>query len=133
MKGAVWQFPEIEEYTNDILPLNKLADIDTTLYGTDLKTITYHPVDSKKTVSVVDNNFVLWDLSNGGPQVLICLIKTTLKPFYSKNLCLSKRFVQLTISVFVLFRLRHQVLWRVKVSHGLQMVNGILTMEPINL
>lgn len=69
MKGAVWQFPEIKEYTNDILQLNKLTDIDTTLHGTDLKTIAYHPTDSKKTVSVVDNNFVLWDLSNEGPQV----------------------------------------------------------------
>lgn len=74
MKGAIWQFPEIRDYTNDILQLNKLADIDTTPYGTDLKTIAYHPIDSKKIVSVVDNNFVLWDLSNEGPQVLICSI-----------------------------------------------------------
>lgn len=59
----------MEEYTNDILQLTKLADIDTTPYGTDLKTIVYHPVDSKKIISVVDNNFVLWDLTNDGPQV----------------------------------------------------------------
>lgn len=70
MKGAIWRFPEIKEYTNDILQLDKLADIDTTPYGTDLKTIAYHPIDSKKVVSVVDNNFVLWDLTEG-PQVLI--------------------------------------------------------------
>lgn len=70
MRGAIWRFPEIKEYTNDILQLNKLADIDTTPYGTDLKTIAYHPMDSRKAVSVVDNNFVLWDLSEG-PQVLI--------------------------------------------------------------
>lgn len=70
MKGAVWKFPEIKEYTNDILQLNKLADIDTTPYGTDLKTIAYHPMDSKKIVSVVDNNFVLWDLTEG-PRVTI--------------------------------------------------------------
>lgn len=68
MKGAIWKFPEIKEYTNDILQLDKLADIDTTPYGTDLKTIAYHPMDCKKIVSVVDNNFVLWDLANG-PQV----------------------------------------------------------------
>jgi len=53
------------------LQLNKLADIDTTPYGTDLKSIAYHPTDSKKAVSVVDNNFILWDLANEGPQVLI--------------------------------------------------------------
>lgn len=71
MKGAIWKLPEIKEYTNDILQLNKLADIDTTPYGTDLKTIVYHPIDCKKIVSVVDNNFALWDLTNKGPQVLI--------------------------------------------------------------
>lgn len=70
MKGAIWRFPEIKEYTNDILQLDKLADIDTTPYGTDLKTIAYHPMESKRVVSVVDNNFVLWDLAEG-PQVLI--------------------------------------------------------------
>lgn len=70
MKGSIWRFPEIKEYTNDILQLDKLADIDTTPYGTDLKTIAYHPMDSKRAVSVVDNNFVLWDLAEG-PQVLI--------------------------------------------------------------
>lgn len=70
MKGAIWRFPEIKEYTNDILQLDKLAEIDTTPYGSDLKTIAYHPMDSKKAVSVVDNNFVLWDLIKE-PQVLI--------------------------------------------------------------
>lgn len=60
----------MKEYTNDILQLDKLADIDTTPYGTDLKTIAYHPMDSKRAVSVVDNNFVLWDLTEE-PQVLI--------------------------------------------------------------
>lgn len=77
MKGAIWKFPEIKEYTNDILQLDKLADIDTTLYGTDLKTIAYHPIDCKKIVSVVDNNFILWDLADKGPQVSIsCFICT---------------------------------------------------------
>ncbi|XP_012540737.1 EARP-interacting protein homolog [Monomorium pharaonis] len=70
MKGAIWKFPEIKEYNNDILQLNKLADIDTTPYGTDLKTIAYHPMESNKAVSVVDNNFVLWDLT-GSPQVIV--------------------------------------------------------------
>ncbi|XP_001602366.1 EARP-interacting protein homolog [Nasonia vitripennis] len=62
MKGALWKIPSSQDI-NDIIPLEKLADIDTTPYGNDLKTITYHPTDSKKAVSVVDNNFVLWDLS----------------------------------------------------------------------
>ncbi|KAH0950571.1 hypothetical protein HN011_004894 [Eciton burchellii] len=70
MKGAIWRLPEIEEYTNDVLQLTKLADVDTTPYGTDLKTIVYHPADSKKLISVVDNNFILWDLANDGPQVV---------------------------------------------------------------
>lgn len=77
MKGAVWKFPETKEYTNNILQLNKLTDIDTTPYGTDLKTIAYHPTDNKKVVSVVDNNFVLWDLANGGSQVSRSSVYTT--------------------------------------------------------
>lgn len=86
MKGAIWKFPEIKEYTNDILQLDKLADIDTTLYGTDLKTIAYHPMDCKKIVSVVDNNIVLWDLANKGPQVLIS--RFTCTGLYSLNVIL---------------------------------------------
>lgn len=87
MKGAIWKFPEIKEYTNDILQLDKLADIDTTPYGTDLKTIAYHPTDCKKIVSVVDNNFVLWDLANKEPQVLITFF-TCIKCILSYNIIL---------------------------------------------
>lgn len=71
MKGALWRFPELREYTNDVENLKKLANIDTTPYGTDLKTIAYHPMDSTKAVSVVDNKFILWDLADNGPQVII--------------------------------------------------------------
>lgn len=69
MKGALWKLPELKEYTNDVESLKKLADIDTTPHGTDLKTIAYHPMDSTKAVSVVDNKFILWDLTDNGPQV----------------------------------------------------------------
>jgi hypothetical protein len=67
MKGALWKLPTSQDIS-DIIPLQKLADIDTTPYGNDLKNIAYHPVDSKKAVSVVDNKFILWDLSYK-PQV----------------------------------------------------------------
>ncbi|XP_020279315.1 protein TSSC1 [Pseudomyrmex gracilis] len=70
MKGAIWRFPETNEST-DILHLQKLADIDTIPYGADLKTIAYHPTDSKKVCSVVDNNFVLWDLASETPKVAV--------------------------------------------------------------
>lgn len=71
MKGALWQLPQLKEYTNNVENLTKLADIDTTPYGTDLKTIAYHPMDSTKAVSVVDNKFILWDLTDNGPQATI--------------------------------------------------------------
>lgn len=71
MKGALWKLPELKEYTNNVESLKNLADIDTTPYGTDLKTIAYHPMDSTKAVSVVDNKFILWDLAENGPQVKI--------------------------------------------------------------
>lgn len=62
MRGALWKIPTSKDI-NEIVPLEKLADIDTTPYGNDLKIIAYHPMDGQKAVSVVDNNFVLWDLS----------------------------------------------------------------------
>lgn len=62
MKGALWKIPNVQNL-HDIVPLERLADIDTTPYGNELKTIVYHPTNSKNAVSVVDNNFVLWDLS----------------------------------------------------------------------
>lgn len=68
MKGAIWKMPELPEFTNDIEHLNKVAEIDTTSHGVDLKTIAYHPTDSTKAVAVVDNKFILWDLHNSGPQ-----------------------------------------------------------------
>ncbi|XP_012272109.1 EARP-interacting protein isoform X2 [Orussus abietinus] len=70
MKGALWKMPEMKEYTNDIVKLEKLDDLDTTSYGNDLKTIAYHPMDGTKVVSVVDNNFVLWDLTDSKCQVV---------------------------------------------------------------
>ncbi|XP_033226535.1 EARP-interacting protein homolog [Belonocnema kinseyi] len=70
MKGALWKLPMIGESTNEILKLEKLSDIDTTPYGNDLKIIAYHPSDGTKAVSVVDNNFILWDLRNDNPQVV---------------------------------------------------------------
>lgn len=70
IKGAIWRMPEMQEYTNDIEDLTKVADIDTVSYGADLKTIAYHPTDSTKAVAVVDNKFVLWDLFGSNPQVV---------------------------------------------------------------
>lgn len=72
MKGAVWKFPDEKENANDITDLIKLGDIDTTTYGNDLKTIAYHPIESTKAVSVVDNKFVLWDLNDNGIQASTC-------------------------------------------------------------
>lgn len=70
MKGALWKLPILNESSNEILKLEKLADIDTTPYGNELKIIAYHPSDESKAVSVVDNNFILWDLKNDNPQVV---------------------------------------------------------------
>ncbi|XP_015600749.1 EARP-interacting protein homolog isoform X2 [Cephus cinctus] len=70
MKGALWKLPNVKDDTNEILQLDKISDIDTTPYGNELQIIAYHPMDATKAVSVVDNNFVLWDLTNTCPQVV---------------------------------------------------------------
>lgn len=69
MNGCLWRLPKPNEDANEILQLEKLTDIDVTPYGTDLRTIAYHPTDTTKAISVVDNNFVLWDLADNGSQV----------------------------------------------------------------
>lgn len=74
MKGALWQLPILDEYTTDIVHLNKISDIDTTPYGNELKTIVYHPMEGSKAVAVVDNNFVLWHLNECTPQVHLLYI-----------------------------------------------------------
>lgn len=74
MKGAVWGLPDIETDTHEIQELAKVAEIDTTGYGNDLKIITYHPTDGTKAVSVVDNNFVLWDLGADAPKVIVLFL-----------------------------------------------------------
>ncbi|OAD53700.1 Protein TSSC1 [Eufriesea mexicana] len=66
MKGALWKLPELKEYTNDIENLKNIANIDTTPYGTDLKTIAYHPMDSTKAVSVATTSGTL--ASKGQPR-----------------------------------------------------------------
>lgn len=77
MKGALWRLPissddskennSSHNYTNEITPLEKLAEIDTTKYGNDLKSISYQPFDGTQVISVVDNNFALWDLNVSKP------------------------------------------------------------------
>lgn len=69
MKGAIWSLPKLGQFTNDIIALEKVADIDTTQYGNDLKCIAYHPTDGSKAVAVVDNHFVLYDLANDTVKV----------------------------------------------------------------
>lgn len=87
MKGALWKLPARQgEHTNEIEQLEKLADIDTMPYGNDLKVIAYHPTDETKVVSVVDNNFVLWDLNGPSPQVLrTCDAISSFAPFFIFN------------------------------------------------
>ncbi|XP_063982671.1 EARP-interacting protein homolog [Diachasmimorpha longicaudata] len=74
MKGALWRLPDISQndgvIRNDMEnSLEKLADLDTTPYGNELKTIVYHPVDGGKAMAVVDNKFVLLSLDEASPQV----------------------------------------------------------------
>ncbi|XP_043278436.1 EARP-interacting protein homolog [Venturia canescens] len=65
MRGALWKLPTAGEETDQ---LQKLADIDTTSHGVDLKVITYNPTEESKLVSVVDDRFVLWDMSSEKAQ-----------------------------------------------------------------
>ncbi|XP_046609070.1 EARP-interacting protein homolog [Neodiprion virginianus] len=70
MKGAIWKLPLTETDAHEIQKLENAAEIDTTTYGSDLRIITYHPTDGTKIVSVVDNNFVLWDLAASAPKAV---------------------------------------------------------------
>lgn len=61
-KTAILKLPEIEN-PNDIESLEIVTSFDTKEYGNDIKTTEFHPNDVTKAASVIENNIVLWDIS----------------------------------------------------------------------
>ncbi|KAF7273213.1 hypothetical protein GWI33_014065 [Rhynchophorus ferrugineus] len=61
-KTAILKLPATEN-PNDIENLEVVTTFDTKEYGNDVRTTEFHPNDVAKAASVIDNNVVLWDIS----------------------------------------------------------------------
>ncbi|KAG8224969.1 hypothetical protein J437_LFUL009703 [Ladona fulva] len=75
MHASVWRIPEtpedstgngISDPCSATLPsLDHLSLLDTSEYGKDVLCTVFHPTEGNRVVSVVDNQFILWDLGEG--------------------------------------------------------------------
>lgn len=70
MKTAILQLPETEN-PNEIENLEVLTKFDTEKYGIEIKTSEFHPNDATKIMSVVENQLVLWDVSDVNAKPII--------------------------------------------------------------
>lgn len=62
MKTSILSIPEINN-TNEIEPLNVNNEFDTEKFGSDVKTMEFHPTDENKSVVVMENQIVLYDIA----------------------------------------------------------------------
>lgn len=67
MKTAILQLPETKNIDN-IENLEILTKFNEKLLGTDTKTTEFHPTDEAKSMSVTDNQVILWDISSSEAQ-----------------------------------------------------------------
>lgn len=84
MQGAIWKLPALKN-TYDTVPLEQISKIDTTPYGSDLRTILYHPTDERKAVAIVDSNFVLWDLVSSPEVVTVGTLTSKGQPKFTNG------------------------------------------------
>lgn len=63
MKTAILQLPETEN-PNEIENLQVVTKFDTQKCGYEIKTSEFHPNDANKMMSVMENQIVLWDISD---------------------------------------------------------------------
>lgn len=63
MKTAILKLPQ-EENPSEIESLEVVNKFNTEKYGHDIKTSEFHPNDANKLVSVMENQLVLWDISD---------------------------------------------------------------------
>lgn len=61
-KTAILKLPDTEN-PDSIDNLEIVTKFDTSEYGSEIKTTEFHPNDPAKVASVIDNNVVLWDIS----------------------------------------------------------------------
>ncbi|XP_018562837.1 EARP-interacting protein homolog [Anoplophora glabripennis] len=62
MKTAILKLPETEN-PNTIDDLEVATKLETSLFGSDVKTTDFHPTESNKAISVTENQVILWDIS----------------------------------------------------------------------
>ncbi|XP_049763235.1 EARP-interacting protein homolog [Schistocerca cancellata] len=75
MRTALWKIPfknTSATGTGDQLApaLELLCNFDTEQYGKEVKVTDFHPTDGKRAVTVVDNQFVVWDIAESSSKMV---------------------------------------------------------------
>ena len=84
MKSSLWRLPPLETddstdtdldrgsgvHQSSSNPLECLCDLDTAPYGKEVKVSTFHPTDGSRVMSVVDNNFLLFDVGETAGKLI---------------------------------------------------------------
>ncbi|XP_063226400.1 EARP-interacting protein homolog [Bacillus rossius redtenbacheri] len=84
MRSTIWRVPQQPEAGEAPASLEQLAQLDTEKLGRDVRITAFHPSDGSRAVSVVDNHFVLWDLSAGdGKEVCSGLLEGKGQPRFT--------------------------------------------------
>ncbi|CAG9813572.1 unnamed protein product [Phaedon cochleariae] len=70
MKTAILTLPEIES-SDTIENLEIVTKLDTSIFGSDVKTTDFHPTETNTAVSLTDTQLILWDISGSeGKNIL---------------------------------------------------------------
>ncbi|ERL91467.1 EARP-interacting protein homolog [Dendroctonus ponderosae] len=68
-RTAILKLPEMEN-PDSIENLEIVTKFDTSEFGAETKTTEFHPTDSAKAASVIDNNVVLWDVADSHAKAI---------------------------------------------------------------
>lgn len=75
MKSAILKLPK-DDISDQIENLDILVDFDTANFGSEVKTIEFHPSDETKSVCITDSQIVLWDITGSS---LKCALNVVLE------------------------------------------------------
>ncbi|XP_023231899.1 EARP-interacting protein-like isoform X2 [Centruroides sculpturatus] len=83
MEGAIWAIPPSKEGNDSpsdeslttVSSVELVTKLETASYGSDVKSIVWHPVEGNQLISLVDEHILLWDVANNSQaKVCICFI-----------------------------------------------------------
>ena len=102
MKSSIWRLPVFDESAadgasenrdlNELPALDLVCELDTQKYDQDVKVTCFHPTESSKFSSVLENRFLIWDLKSGSNPKVILSFKVIIRAIYLSNTSLCNNF-----------------------------------------